>query len=186
MGEGPPVTGARVFDAIARGTAEATGAAAVAVIARHDEDLRVVGAAGTDGVRTVGDDVAPGDESVGFVLASGQTLSLGPQTEKPGGSGMVHRTPGAILSVPCLGGEGVLGLIEVRGQPGLQPFPPEATRMATLFAEIAAAMLEEAGDGAQETPGAAELGAELGRLADADPARYAAIASVIGALLAHG
>jgi len=180
------VTGARVFDAIARGTAEATGAASVAVIGRHDEDLRVVAAAGPEAGRKVGDEVAPGEESVGFVLASGQTLSLGPQTEKPGGAGMVHRAPGAVLSVPCLGGEGVLGLVEVRGHPGIEPFPPDATRVTTLFAEVAAAMLEEAGDGADSTPGAAELGAELGRLADADPARYSAIASVIGALLAHG
>ena len=180
------MTGARVFDAIARGAAEATGAASVAVIGRQGEDLHVVGVAGADSTRTVGDEVAPGEESIGFVLASGQTLSLGPKAEKPGGAGMVHRSPGAVLSVPCLGGEGVLGLIEVRGHPGVEPFAPDATRVATLFAEIAAAMLEEAGDGAQETPGAAELGAELGRLADADPARYAAIASVIGALLAHG
>ena len=180
------MTGARVFDAIARGAAEATGAAAVAVIGRQGEDLRVVGIGGEEAPRSVGDEVSPAEESVGFVLASGQTLSLGPQTEKPGGAGMVHRAPGAVLSVPCLGGEGVLGVIEVRGRPGLEPFPPEATRVATLFAEIAAAMLEEAGDGAQETPNAAELGAELGRLADADPARYSAIASVIGALLAHG
>ena len=180
------MTGARVFEAIARGAVEATGAASVAVIARHDEDLKVVGSAGAEGKRSVGEEVAQDEESVGFVLASGQTLSLGPQTEKPGGAGMVHRAPGAVLSVPCLGGEGVLGLIEVRGHPGIQPFAPEATRIATLFAEIAAAMLEESSDGAQETPGAAELGAELGRLADADPARYAAIASVIGALLAHG
>jgi GAF domain-containing protein len=180
------VTGARVFEAIAHGTAEATGAVSVAVIGRQGEDLRVVGVAGTEVTRRVGDEVAPGEESVGFVLASGQTLSLGPQAEKPGGAGMVHRAPGAVLSVPCLGGEGVLGLVEVRGHPGVQPFSPEATRIATLFAEIAAAMLEEAGDGARETPGAAELGAELDRLADADPARYAAIASVIGALLAHG
>ena len=165
------MTGARVFEAIARGAAEATGAASVAVIGRQGEDLHVVGVAGTDSTRSVGDEVAPGEESIGFVLASGQTLSLGPHAEKPGGAGMVHRSPGAVLSVPCLGGEGVLGLLEFRGQPGVQPFAPEATRIATLFAEIAAAMLEEAGDGAQETPGAAELGAELGRLADADPAR---------------
>jgi hypothetical protein len=31
-----------------------------------------------------------------------------------------------------------------------------------------------------------ELAAELARLAEADPGRYAAIASVVGALLAHG
>jgi len=180
------VTGARVFEAVARGAAEATGAASVAVIGRQGEDLHVVGVAGTDSARRVGDEVAPGEESVGFVLASGQTLSLGPQAEKPGGAGMVHRSPGAILSVPCLGGDGILGVVEVRGRPGVQPFSPEATRAATLFAEIAAAMLEEAGDGAEATPGAAELGAELARLADADPTRYSAIASVIGALLAHG
>jgi GAF domain-containing protein len=98
----------------------------------------------------------------------------------------VHRAPGAVLSVPCLGAEGVLGLIEVRGGPSLEPFSPDATRMATLFAELAAAALEEAGDGAESAPPAAELGAELSRLAEADPDRYRAVASVIGALLSHG
>jgi GAF domain-containing protein len=180
------MSGAGVFDAIARAAVEATDAAAVAVIARRGEDLRVVATAGADGIRAVGDQVAPGEESVGFVLASGQTLSLGPQSNRPEGAGRVHRAPGAVLSVPCLGGGGVLGLIEVRGGPGIEPFSPEATRVATLFAEIAAAMLEESGERTEAVPPPAELGAELARLADDEPARYSAIASVIGALLANG
>jgi hypothetical protein len=35
-------------------------------------------------------------------------------------------------------------------------------------------------------PSPAELAAELARLQDADPSRYAAIASAVSALLAHG
>jgi GAF domain-containing protein len=179
------VSDGRVFDAIARGAAEATGALGVAVIGRRGEELRVLGVAGTESVRGVGEAVAPSEQSVGFVLASGQTLSLGPQADTRSESAGVHRAPGAILSVPCLGGEGVLGVVEVRGAPGLEPFSPEATRVATLFAEIAAAALEEAG-GADEAPAPAELGAELARLAEADPNRYGAIAAAVGALLSHG
>lgn len=180
------MNGSRLFDAIARGAAEATGAASVAIVARGGDELRVVGAAGADGARTVGDAVAPGEESIGFVVASGQTLSLGAQPEKADSAGVMHRAPGALLSVPCLGAEGVLGVVEIRGRPGLEPFSPDATRIATLLAEIAAAALEAGGDGPENAPAAAELGAELARLAEADPKRYSAIASVIGALLAHG
>lgn len=180
------MTGGRVFDAIARGAAEATGAASVAVIGRDGDGLRVIGVAGSEAGHAVGDAVSPTHESIGYVLASGQTMSLGPQTDRADASGGVHRAPGAVLSVPCLGAEGVLGVVEVRGGPGLEPFSPDAARVATLFAEIAAAALEEAGDGAQAAPAAAELHAELARLAEADPTRYAAVASVIGALLAHG
>lgn len=175
-----------MLDAVARGAAEALGAVAVAVIGRDGDRLRVLAAAGIDVGHAVGDEVAPTHRSVGYVMASGQTMSLGPQADETQESGGVHRAPGALLSVPCLGGEGVLGVIEIRGGPGVEPFSPDATRVATLFAEIAAAALEEAGDRAERAPGPAELGAELARLAEVDPNRYSAIASTIGALLAHG
>jgi hypothetical protein len=80
----------------------------------------------------------------------------------------------------------VLGALELRGTQELEPFTPQAGHLAALFADVAAVALEDAGATADPGPSAAEIGAELARLAEADPARYAAIASVIGALLAHG
>ena len=175
---------ARVFTAIAFGAAEATGAASAALIRQDDdEELRVVAVAGSQPAHAPGD-VLDGTESLGFTLASGQPLSIGPRREKLGEGGR-WRTHPAALSVPCLGAEGVLGALELRAVAGAPAFPPEAARTASLFAEVAGAALGEAGLGAATAPRPEELGAELARLAEADPARYAAIASVVGTLLAN-
>jgi hypothetical protein len=175
-----------LLHAIAQGAAEATGAASVTLVGRRDDELRVLAAGGDDPAHAVGDEVPPGNESLGFVLASGQTLALGPRLEPSSESKGVHRTPSATLCVPCLGTEGVLGALELLGRPGVTSFEPEATRLATVFAEIAAAALLAGGLGVEAGPSHGELAAELARLQDTDPARYAAIASVLGALLAHG
>jgi|GraSoiStandDraft_5_1057265.scaffolds.fasta_scaffold24232_3 hypothetical protein len=179
-------TSARIFSAIAEGAAEATAAASAAVLAQLGEELRVIAVAGAaDPERVPGSSVTPGD-SLGFALASGQTLSVGPQLGEPPEHGGVHRAPAATLTVPCLGTEGVLGAIELRAPAGAGTFPPEASRTAALFAEIAAAVLGEGGAHGSSAPTPAELGAELSGLADADPVRYEAIAAAVGALLAHG
>jgi hypothetical protein len=168
-------TAPQLFQAIASGAADATDAAGAAVVGARGDEVEVVAVAGTAPGRSAGDPVPPGEESLGFVLASGQTLSLGPRD----GSA-------AVLCVPCLGAAGVLGALELRAAPGVESFSPEANRLATLFAEIAAAALVAGGLEVDTGPSPAELAAELTRLAEADPGRYAAIASVVGALLAHG
>jgi hypothetical protein len=160
-----------VLEAVVHGAAEATGAAGVALVALRDEELRVLAIGGDRDGRAPGEVVVPGDGPLGYVLASGQPLSLSPGADE------------ATLCVPCLGPEGVLGALELRGA---QPFTPEASRLAALFADVAAAALQESGLATESGPSPAELAAELARLAEADPARYAAMASVIGALLAHG
>ena len=164
----------RLYATIARGAAEATGAAAATVVTREDEDLRVLAAEG-DGA--AGADAIPEDSSLGYVLASGQALSLA----RPDGGGLA-----ATLCVPCLGAAGVLGALELRGSADTDSVTPEAGRLAALFADIAAAALEAGNLGAEPQASPEELGAELAQLAEADPARYASVASVVGALLAHG
>jgi hypothetical protein len=168
-------SGPHLFQAIASGAADATDAAGAAVVGARGDEVEVVAVAGSAPGRSAGDPVAPGDDSLGFVLASGQTLSLGPR------DGSV-----AVLCVPCLGAEGVLGALELRAGPGVDSFSPEASRLAALFAEIATAALVAGGLEVDTGPSPAELAAELARLQDADPSRYAAIASAVSALLAHG
>ena len=160
-----------VLGAVAQGAAEATGAGGVALVARHGEELNVVAVGGHRDGRALGEVVSPGEGALGYVLASGQPMSLSPGPEE------------TTLCIPCLGVEGVLGALELRGD---RAFTPEASRLAGRFADIAAAALQEGGVAGESGPSPAELGAELARLAEADPARYAAMASVIGALLAHG
>jgi len=170
-----------VYAAIARGAAEATGAATAIVVGRHGEDVHVLAVEGEAQGRAVGEDVMAGESSLGFVLASGQALSLARREAPEGGD-----ASDASLCVPCLGTVGVLGALELRGRPDADSFTPEAGRLAALFADVAAASLAAGDLGAEPGPSPAELGAELAQLAEADPARYGAVASVIGALLAHG
>ena len=167
--------GPELFQAIARGAADAAEAAGASIVGARGDEVYVVAVAGADPRRSAGDAVPPDDQSLGFVLASGQTLSLGPKDGSP-----------SLLCVPCLGAEGVLGALELRAAPGIGSFSPQANRLATLFAEIAAAALVAGGLEMDTGPSPAELAAELARLAEADPGRYAAIAAVVGALLAHG
>jgi hypothetical protein len=159
-----------ILGAVADGAAAATGARAVALVARRGEALEVLAVSGEPDGRAVGEAVVADDGALGYVLASGQPLSLAPGAE------------GTTLCVPCLGAEGVLGALELRGEAG---FSPEASRLAGLFADVAAAALQEGGLATELGPSPAEHAGEHARQAEADPGRYAAMASVIGALLAH-
>jgi hypothetical protein len=179
------MSGVAVFDAISRCAAEAVGAAGVALVGRDGDELRVLAVTGEETGRSVGETVSGSDQSIGFAIASAQTISLGPQSPSSE-SGGVHRAPSASLTVPCLAAEGVMGAIEIRAAPGSGSFSPEAGRIAALFADIAGAALQEPDSGTLSVATAPELAGELTRLAEADPARYAVISSVIGALLAHG
>jgi hypothetical protein len=106
------------------------------------------------------------------VLASGQPLSL------------VHDGV-PLLAAACTDGESVYGVLELTRPNGGPPFTPEATPLVALLGEIAGVAMA-GGAGATAAPTPAELQAELSRLQQADPARYAAISSAVGALLSHG
>jgi hypothetical protein len=127
-----------------------------------------------------GKDAAPAgraaDSQLQYVLATGQPLSIGtsPGDARP------------LLCVPCVGAEEILGALEIRGAAERGPFAPEATRLAALVADLAGAVLDSGDAPAATRPSPAELGSELTRLAETDARRYDAVASVLGALLAHG
>jgi GAF domain-containing protein len=175
------VAGENLLHVVARAAVEATGAARGAIVMREDGELRVVGVAGEGAGRSVGEIVPPDSQTVGFVLSSGQSLSLGPR-EDPSSSGVER----AVLCVPCMSEHGVVGALELVGPPGGEPFPLDATGLAMLFGQVAGVALVQAGGGGSDVPSPAELGAELNRLAAADPERYATVSSVVSALLSHG
>ena len=162
----------RVLATIARKALDATGASGASVLARGDDtDLRVVVSVRGGAQRAPGASV-PADD-LGFVLAAGQPLSL------------VRKEAGPLLAAACTDGQTVHGVLELTRSPGGEPFAADATPLVALLAEIAGtAMAEGAGEEAAPTP--AELAAELGRLQQADPARYAAVSTAVGALLSHG
>jgi hypothetical protein len=172
------------YQSIVDGTARAIDGTDVALI-RSSNGERSVVAVSANGSRwrRMGESL-PVDaaDSVGFVFASGQPLSIGSESSADQGA---SAQAGPLLVVPCLGDQGVLGALEIRGDPGAEPFGQAASRLAALFADIAAAVLEDDA-GAAAAPSPAELAAELSRLAEAEPSRYVAVATTIEALLGHG
>jgi hypothetical protein len=176
---------AGAYQSIVEGTSRAIDAAEVALI-RGGEGVHSVLAVSSNGRarRSAGESLsAETADSLGFVLASGQPLSIGPQATGDAPAG--DMTSGPVLVVPCVGDSGVTGALEIRGSTGTQPFGPEASRLASLFADVAAALFEDDG-GSSNAPSPVELGAELTRLAETEPARYVAMAATIEALLGRG
>jgi hypothetical protein len=162
----------RVHQAIVDLAAEALDGSAVTLFARRGEDVVVLAAGGADATPA---DRGP-DGQLQYVLATGQPLSLGasPGDTRP------------LLCVPCAGAEEILGALEIRGAADRGPFSPEATRLATLVADLAGGVLESDDTAAAAPPSPAELASELARLARTDARRYDAVASALAALLAHG
>lgn len=178
------MSGAPVLEAVARAAAELTRAAGAAVLAVRDDELVVLAAAGPEPGRTVGEHLERGDGALAYALAAGQTLAVSPaRREGEGATRDANDEAAATICVPCLGADGVIGALELRGAPQGEPFGVSAGRVAEALAVIAAAELEEnRGTAAVAAPG--ELAAELGRLAAEDALRYRAIASAVSALLA--
>ncbi len=172
-----------VFDAIVTAAVDVT-AATVGWLLRVDGDEMVVVAAAGGG--------APGDRvgrrlpavgTAGFVVASGQPAAIEspPGDESNVGAGGLDGNPAGVLAAPC-GDEDVVGVLEVARPSGSAPFTIDDIEEVTLLARIAGAALEAREESAA-APAPAELGRDLARLAAADPARYAAVARMLGAVL---
>ena len=118
----------RLHQAIVDVAVEALDGSAVTLFARRGEDVEVLAAGGVDA--TLADRGADGQ--LKYVLATGQLLSLGasPGDARP------------LLCVPCVGAEEILGALEIRGPAEHGPFSPEATRLASLVADLAGGGLE--------------------------------------------
>jgi GAF domain-containing protein len=161
-----------VLDAIARTAAELTDATGSAVLALRGSARVVVAVGGSDPPWAVGERPAA-DDSLSYVAAGGQSLSLA-------------EAHGASLCVPCIGGDGVVGALELRRDGASEPFSVESAHVAGLLADALAAALEQDRDVHAGAPTPGELAGELAQLASTDRVRYDAIARAVAALLGGG
>jgi GAF domain-containing protein len=178
-----------VLQAIARAALDATGAGAGWVLALEGERLRAVGAAGEGAGELIGTQLPAGAGTAGYVVSSGQPIALAPSGHDPRlGEGLgarLGRPATAVLCVPCLHDDIVLGALELVDKAGRVPFSFDDVELVTLLGGIAGAALGVAGtETAARPPG--EFSAELAQLATSDPAAYARLSVVLEALLARG
>lgn len=177
-----------VLQALVDTVLEGTDALAVWLVARDGQRLRVLAAAGDGTHGLIGQSVGEGEGVAGYVVASGQPLALTAQAGDPrlaeGIPALSGRRPATVLCVPCFGQEAVAGAIEAVDKRG-GAFNFDDVELAGLLARIGGAALADAASD-RVIPSPAELTRELERLAAADAARYAVVASVLEELLSHG
>lgn len=178
-----------VLSAVARAATELTDASEATVVAVRGQRVMVVAVAGLAPRRQVGEYLEPGDDTLSFVLACGQSLSVVP-TDGDRRDDAAARLPAASsaasLCVPCVGADGVVGAVELSGRSQSGPFDVAATRVAELLSEIATAALAQDRVSLSAGPTPDELASELAQLAAIDEPRYRAIAWALEALLAGG
>ncbi len=161
---------------------KATGAESGWLLGLDGDSFAVLAAAGGPHPGSlVGRRVEPRG-AAGFAAASGQPAALrpGPEDSSNAGAGGSEGSPSSVLAVPCDNGETV-GVLELVNSPG-GGFGIDDIEVATLLADIAATAIVESGPTVTITD-PAELGAELTHLAEADPARYRQVATILQALL---
>jgi len=175
-----------VLASVCAAACTATGATSAWVIAVVGDRLSVVAARGQVGGRVRGLTVDV-DGSAGFVAASGQPMALTPRPGDPnvvgGVLGAVGIVPGSLLSLPCIDGDDVVGVLEMVDKQSGDRFSFDDVELGTLLASVAGPALAQR---SQLPPAASpdSLAAQLRALADDDPARYAQVAWVLAQLLA--
>jgi GAF domain-containing protein len=175
-----------VLQALTQAAVDVTAAAEGWLLAVHGDHLRVVAAAGDEPGRALGTTTSLGEGSAGYVVSSGQPLALGlGGGQDRFGSGIIGqlgREPTSVLCVPCTTEHEVIGALELIDKAGGSTFSFDDVELATLLAGIAGVALAGPAD-PKTAPDPGELAANLERLAASDPARYAAVATAINALL---
>jgi GAF domain-containing protein len=177
-----------VLQAVATAAVSATDADQAWIVAPRGEELRVIAAVGSRAGELIGSTVAGDEEGIGWVIASGQPISLAPSSEDSGSAGVTHvlgRRISALLCVPCTGEEETVGALAVLDKVGGNAFPMHEAEIVSLLADIAGVALAQGAD-TRPLPAPAELTAGLADLAREDPERYAAMSSVVSTLLARG
>lgn len=179
-----------VLAAIVIAAADVTGASAGWVVGVDGDELRVRAVAGDAPRSLVGTALAPGAGAAGYVVASGQPLALASRAADPraaeGLAAALGRPPGSVLCVPCETEDGVVGALELVDKEGGIGFSFDDVELATLLAGIAGAALAGGTPVAPTPPSPSELTAGLARLAADAPARYAAVAHAVAALVDGG
>jgi GAF domain-containing protein len=181
-------------DAVLQAIVDATVAVSAAelgwILALRQDRLHVVAAAGWSAQQVVGTVVDADQGSAGYVVSSGQPLAIVPRDSQPHllspVAAVLGSRPESVLSVPCDGGGSVSGVLEVVGKAGGERFSIDDLELATLLGGIAGVALDHSTEWSPAVPTIAELGAQLGGLADADPSRYAVLAPAISAMLRGG
>jgi len=180
-----PVLGSIISSAV-----ETTGATAGWILERREEDLVIVAASGGTpqwAASIVGRSTGFGAGTASFVLQSGQPVAIQPGMGSMSdeiSTELLGRVPVSLICVPCAVDEQTLGALQLVDKFGGVGFDFDDVEVATMLGTISGAALSEGDIAALERPSPEKLGSDLGRLADADPARYAALALVVEALLA--
>jgi GAF domain-containing protein len=175
--------------AVVTAAVDATGATAGWLLEHHDGDLVVVAVhGGTPAWATslLGRHAGATTGSAALVVQSGQPVALQPGSgslDDELGTELLQRSPVSLVCVPCLDGDAVVGALQLVDKAGGGPFDFDDVELASLLGTIAGAALREVGAVAVDAPTPERLGRDLARLADADPARFAAAATVVEALL---
>jgi GAF domain-containing protein len=178
-----------VLRAVAEAAAQLTGGSASWIVAIEHDRLRVMAAVGDAAAHLQGANPPGGEGTVGYVTASGQPLALrGGDDDRfaQGVCGLLERRPDAVLCVPCLSDDGVVGALEVIDKADGQAFTFDDLEEATVLAGVAGAALAAGALTRRYVLSPTALSGELLRLAAVDPDRYAAISAVMSALLANG
>lgn len=176
-----------VVRAVLRAATESAGASRGWIVALKVEQLQVVDAVGADIEMLIKARVPAAAGIAGFVVGSGQPIALTARSNDPrlaqGLTRFLAHPPTSFLSVPCATDEGVVGALELADKAGGGGFTFDDVELASLLAGIAAAAITSDLD-SLPLPDPRQLAAELVRLADVDPTRYAAIATALRSLLA--
>lgn len=154
------------------------------LLADETQGLRVVATAGQAGSGyALGSHVEPIGAKA-YALASGQPTALLPQAGDVANhnAGGAPGIPPSLLAVPC-GDDEVVGVLEVSGKVGSRAFTFDDIQALSGLASVATAALLEQSDVEVAVASPAQLGAELGSLAERNPSRYASLAQVIEVLL---
>jgi GAF domain-containing protein len=176
-----------VMQSVVESAVGATAAAAGWVMALRGDGLVVVAALGAGEI--IGTEVPAESGTAGFVVNSGQPMAMaareGDDRLSEGVLGLLAERPSSVLCVPCTTADTVVGVLELVDKAGGGTFTFDDVELATLLAGVAAAALQsQEGEVAVRSPDA--LGAELHRLAAADPTGYAQVATLLEVILARG
>jgi GAF domain-containing protein len=183
------VTTSRTLQAAVDAAVDATAAGLGWLLAPDGTDLLVVAASGDDpalAAALVGRRLPAGVGTASYALQSGQPVALsaasGPAGGDEGARWLLERDPASVVCVPCGTDDATVGVLEIVDKAGGAAFSFDDVEVVTLLAGVAGAALAEGG-GAEAVPEPARLGAELTRLAQVDPGRYATVAPLVAALL---